>query len=197
MNYHHRYSADDTYEVICTRCFSTVGVVKGSAAAKEIESRHMCAAEVSQARFSGMVSPDSSSVGAAVSKQNWQKRILEFSARLEEWHITLLLLSVALVFYFLPSTLESLVIRYWGVWWTCIVLGDLLGCFGMAAIWGLRRISIALYLLLTSFEGYLYTTHLASAGALIWITDLVPTVVILSMIMYRHSMHIPRVDDLL
>lgn len=201
MNYHHRYSADNTCEIICTRCFSTIGVVKEPAAAREIEAQHACGSKAGQSCEIGttfffvQAVPPVSNVPP--SWWNWRGKVLDFWARLEEWHVSLLLVFVALFFYVLPTTIEFWATRYWGAWLGSVFLGDILGCIGMAIILHMRRTAVVFYLLLTSVEAYLYTTHLIPANVLIWLVDLIPTLIILSVIVCQHSVSLRRPGDLL
>ena len=79
----------------------------------------------------------------------------------------------ALVLYLGPNYLEMILVRKWGPWIACVVLGDLCGCV-ILFILGHRRCSIFLYLTATAAEAVLFSNHFLSTKFLLWATNLAP-----------------------
>ncbi len=188
MNYHHRYIKDGSYEIICTRCFLTVGLATGPSAARALESQHLCPKSDSASavldtpsRQSGLIRPGLSAA-----------RSLRFVATARETHFALLSLTVIFMFYALPTWMEFVATSYFGPWVGTIFVGDLCGCLCLASVFNLRRTSIILYLALTTCEGVLFASRLLPASALLWITDLVPTMVVMAKIVSLRSPRPPQ-----
>jgi hypothetical protein len=180
MKFHHRYNQDGSYEIICTRCFLTVGLAAEEAAARKLEARHNCPRANSASAAPEFPDNHSRSIRRELSRLATQS--LSFVATAKETHLVLLCLTVIFVFYVLPTGLEFVASTYLGSWVGIIFLGDFCGCVCLAAIFKLRRTSIILYAVLTIFEGALFASHLLSASALLWITDSVPTLVLMAII---------------
>jgi len=180
MNYHHRYNKDGSCEIICTRCFLTVGLAAEQGAAQKLEAQHNCPRANSASAAPEFSANHSRSIRQELSRLATQS--LRFVATAKETHLALLCLSVIFVFYVLPTGLELVATTYLGPWVGIIFLGDFCGCVCLATIFKLRRTSIILYAFLTIAEGALFASHLLSACALLWITDLVPTLVLVATI---------------
>jgi hypothetical protein len=88
---------------------------------------------------------------------------------------------VTIVFfaYALPTAVEFIATQHFNPWIASILPGDIVGCLCLAAIFKLRRTAVLLYLTLTVLEALFFQLDLVSAHALIWIVDLVPTLVLL------------------
>jgi hypothetical protein len=95
-----------------------------------------------------------------------------------------LLLIVSLL-YVLPSVIELLATRHLNPWLAVILPGDIAGCAWLFGVFKMQRTGLILYLLLTACEGCLYVSNIVSVGALIWITDLVPTLIAAGIITFR------------
>jgi hypothetical protein len=180
MDYHHRYTGDGSYEIICTRCFLTVGLAAEQSAARTLEAQHNCPKAKPSTAAPEFSANHSRSIRQELSSLATQS--LRFAARAKETHPVLLCLTVTFVFYVLPTALEFVASTYLGPWVGIIFLGDFCGCVCLATIFKLRRTSIILYSVLTICEGALFASSLLSASALLWITDLVPTFVLMATI---------------
>jgi hypothetical protein len=178
MDYYHRYKENGSYEIICTRCFLTVGLAAEEAAARKLEAQHNCPKANSASAAPEFSDDRSRSIRRELSRLATQS--LRSVARAKETHLVLLCLTVIIVFYVLPTGLELVATTYLGPWVGTIFLGDFCGCVCLATIFKLRRTSIILYAVLTVGEGALFASHLLSASALLWITDLVPTLVLIA-----------------
>ncbi len=55
----------------------------------------------------------------------------------------------------------------------------------LIAVFKMRRAGLFLYLFLTACESGLYAFHIVAASALLWIVDLVPTLVVAGIILRR------------
>ncbi|HEV2273924.1 MAG TPA: hypothetical protein VGR96_07145 [Acidobacteriaceae bacterium] len=176
MDYHCRYREDGTCEVICTRCFLTLGVADGLASVREIEASHICAGR-SPLPLNGLDSPVFSARQGPASAHS----ACASSRSVGEQSISLLLLyflSLTGVLYATPTIVEIVLIRHISPWFAGIVLGDALGSALLYGVFKMRRSAILLYLVLTVIESCLYGFQIVSADALPWITDLVPAVVV-------------------
>jgi len=82
-------------------------------------------------------------------------------------------IAVLAVFYGLPTAIEAALIR--GTL-PLILFGDLIGCVAIARIsW---KLGAGLYVGLTSVKALLVQTAIVSPSALLWVTDLVPALVL-------------------
>jgi hypothetical protein len=180
MNYHHRYNQDGSYEIICTRCFLTVGLAAEEAAARKLEAQHNCP----KANLATAAPEFSDNHPRLIPRElsRLATQSLRFVGTAKETHLVLLCLTVIFVFYVLPTGLEFVASTYLGPWVGIIFLGDFCACVCLATVFKLRRASITLYAVLTIFEGALFASHLLSASALLWITDSVPTLVLMATI---------------
>jgi hypothetical protein len=185
MDYHHRYNKDGSYEIICTRCFLTVGLAGEDVAGRKLEAQHNCP----RANFANAAPRLSRnyprSIRPALSRL--PTRGLMFVATAKQARFTLLAIAVIFVFYALPTGLEFIATPYLGPWVGTIFLGDLCGCICLATVFNLRRTSVILYVVLTTCEGVLYAGRLLPGSALLWITDLVPTIVVAAKVVRLHG----------
>ncbi len=185
MDYHHRYKEDGSYEIICTRCFLTVGLAAGHAVARMLEAQHICPKANSASVAPAPSGDHPEAIPGELSSQ--PARSLRFVATAKETHFALLFVAVILAFYALPTGLEVIATTYLGPWAGTIFLGDFCGCVCLATIFKLRRTSVILYAVLTIGEAALYASRLLPASALLWITDVVPTIVVMAKIMSLQS----------
>ena len=82
-------------------------------------------------------------------------------------------LAVFAVFYGVPTAIEAAMTRA-GI--PLILFGDVIGCIAIARIsW---KLGAGLYVGLTAVEAALLQTALISPSVLIWLTDLVPALVL-------------------
>jgi hypothetical protein len=174
MYYHHRYQKDGNCEIICTRCFLTVGMARGLSAIKELETSHICAARASLNRDLG--NPANNVIRMP------GKPLPDFSQKLAGLPLPLLLAALPLVLYALPTALEVALSTQIGPWLASIVMGDLAACIFIFAVFKMRRTAVILYLLLTLSKIVLFQAHLLTTNGLPWITDVIPVLVVIGII---------------
>jgi hypothetical protein len=92
----------------------------------------------------------------------------------------LLLVSIVLCLYLLPTLIEIEMMKHITVWVSCIFFGDLVGCSFLS--WGLgwQKIGVLLYGFLTACEGWAYAEGVIPPHVLVWLPDIGPTVVCLA-----------------
>lgn len=176
MDYYRRYDRHGGCEVICTRCFVTVGTAMGQAAVKKMEAFHVCGARVAQHRQPALVTGQSFVKLSSSSGLN--ERLFGPSGKLKTLNVPFLFLSVVTLLYAVPTIIELLAARRLNPWLGVILPGDLVGCACLITVFKRRRAGLVLYLLLTACEASLYTFHLMTANVLLWIVDVVPTLVV-------------------
>jgi hypothetical protein len=184
MDYYHRPKQDGSYEVICTRCFLTVGLAAGIEIARTLEAQHICP-KANSASVAPLSGDHPKSVRRRLSPQ--PARSLRFVARAKETHFALLSLTVIVVVYVLPTGFELIATPHLGPWAGTIFLGDVCGCLCLASVFKLPRTGVILYAVLTICEAVLYAGRLLPASAILWITDLVPTLVVMAKVMSLQS----------
>jgi len=171
MHYHRRYLEDSSCEIICTRCFLTVGTASGLAAIKALESQHTCPAPASINQ--ALPLPEQ---GVTDPKRNWLSR---YSSGLAGLPIPLLVIAVAVLLYVIPTAIEIALSIEVGPWLASIILGDFVACAFIFAFFKMRRTGVILYLLLTISKIWLFSAHLIPASSLPWITDAVPVLIVI------------------
>ena len=85
--------------------------------------------------------------------------------------------------YVIPTLIErSLAVRL-GPRWAYVVVGDAAGCvaIGVLTRW---RIGLGLYIALAAIEAVLLRYRLVGGGALSWIVDAVPTLVLCTLVWF-------------
>lgn len=176
MNYYRRYDEDGNCEVICTRCFATVGVASGSNAARRMEALHVCRKKTD--REESNVIPINRDAGGSPEAAMSGGGFFPFSAKLKDLNAWVLFPAVVLLLYALPTVLELAATKHFNPWFAVILPGDAVGCAFLITVFKRPRTGIILYLLLTICEAALYEFHLVPVGDLIWIVDVVPTLVV-------------------
>jgi hypothetical protein len=86
------------------------------------------------------------------------------------------LVLVVFAFYILPTLFEALATRYVGLWVASSLIGDLAGCVGLFFL-GCKREALSVYLLAKVAELGLVMANLLPGLELIWVSDLLPTIV--------------------
>lgn len=180
LNYYRRYQQDGTCMVICTRCFLTVGIARGQSAVRDLESGHVCSRAVQEAS----PQPPPATTPSAVDAHQGGL-VSNFLQSLHNRNPLLLTAVLALTLYGLPTLLEYVAARHLSPWVAVILPGDALGCAALVILFNMRRTSLVLYLALTAIESALYVTRVFSPVALVWIVDLVPTLIALSLLSSR------------
>jgi hypothetical protein len=61
----------------------------------------------------------------------------------------------------------------------------LAGCICIGTLFKKPRIALLLYLTLTAVEGYLHSAHLLPEAAFVWLVDLIPTLTVAALLVYR------------
>jgi hypothetical protein len=100
--------------------------------------------------------------------------------------------SIIVSFYLLPTVVEWLLLQKANPWIALVVFGDLIGCAFLSLGLNLKRTAVLIYLFATTVEATLYAFHIVSIGWLIWITNLLPTMMILFCIAMRMKLQIRR-----
>ena len=100
--------------------------------------------------------------------------ILQFDQR---YGISVLALAV-LITYGLPTLVELMAAHDLHISIGIVLFGDVIGCACLVSVLEMPVFGVALYILLTLCEGWLYFTHVISAGQLAWFTDLVPMAIV-------------------
>lgn len=101
--------------------------------------------------------------------------ILQFD---ERYGISILVFA-ALITYGLPTIVELVAARDFHLGLVTLIFGDLIGCACLATFLEMPVFGVALYLLLTAVEAWLYYTGALSPGHLAYFADLVPMVVVI------------------
>lgn len=107
------------------------------------------------------------------------------SSRLHVIKGGLLLLLAVLFAYLLPTGIEFLAAHKLNPWLASVLFGDALGCILLSLQMRLTRTAIMIYIFATSTEAILFAGHFISVNSLAWITDALPTAVILFCIFGR------------
>lgn len=81
--------------------------------------------------------------------------------------------------------IKLLAARHLNPWLAIILPGDIAGCAWLFGVFKMQKTGLILYLLLTACEGCLYVSNIVSADALIWIADLVPTLIVAGIMVFR------------
>lgn len=112
------------------------------------------------------------------------RRLWYFLGRMDAADTFLLLCSILLCSYLLPTIMEMEMIKHMGVWAGCILFGDAAGCSFLSLGLGLRKTGGWLYALLTVCEGSLYAAHIVPVHLLLWLVDIGPTLAIMGLIAF-------------
>jgi hypothetical protein len=96
----------------------------------------------------------------------------------------LLVLLTVVLLYGLPTLAEYSVAHALNPWFSVILPGDLAGCAVMVGILRMPRTGVLTYLLLTSVEGLCCLSGgPLSTNQLVWLADLVPTLLVLTLVL--------------
>jgi hypothetical protein len=89
-----------------------------------------------------------------------------------------------LILYVLPTFFEALTQPYLGIWLSCSVFGDLTGCI---CLWflGWKRQALSVYLCSKVGELFLFDLHLLSADSLLWVTDILPVIICVDLLVSK------------
>ena len=159
MDYYRRFSEDGAYEVICTRCFLTVGQATELDAVRKLEEHHVC---VEKAKTS-----------ASRDETRWADRL----------KMAMILSLVLFLLYVAPTAIEFSASRTINPWLSIILFGDFTGCAWLFAFFRLRKMAALLYLSLTACEALLYAYHVVPLSAIAWTVDIVPTVAVAAIVL--------------
>jgi hypothetical protein len=188
MNYYHRYDQDGNCEVICTRCFATVGIADGLSAARKFEALHVCGKNKNQDTpkiipIDRAISSSSESIFTRVD------HLFGAAGKLKALNTPILFMAVVFLLYALPTVLELAATKHFNPWLAVILPGDVAGCACLITIFKMPRAGLALYLLLTICEAAFFGFHIVGAKDLIWIVDIVPTIAVTCLIMRARLPH--------
>jgi hypothetical protein len=163
IDFYRRYLKNGAYETICTRCFATLGSADDRRGIERLEAEHACPVKLQ--------APERGS--SASGREAPAPRFLA----LPPGNALLLLFSMILCLYLLPTVIELEMLKHISVWVSCIFFGDLVGCSFLSLGLGWRKTGVALYLALTAVETCVYLGRVASPHELAWLADMVPTCV--------------------
>lgn len=175
MKYFRRYNSDESCKIICLQCFATIGTAKNSTDALDLEHQHVCSGP-------HVVRPDQQSTGnfrvIQTSDPAVSGSLLDFAAHLRMPDMALLLVTILLLLYGLPSVIEFAAL-YWRISAVgIIVFGDVAGCACLATILRMPATGVTLYLALLVCEIGLQSTGALPRPLLPWILDLLPTIAV-------------------
>jgi hypothetical protein len=175
MYYHRRFLEDGSCEIVCTHCFRTIGAVSGRAAIKKLEAEHLCSAPArsNPQLIQVAVSP------APSARAGW---LPDYPEKLAGMPLPLLLFAVPLILYLLPTLIEIALSASVGPWLPAIVVGDFTACACVFAVFRMRKTGVTLYLLMIGLKLCLYVTQIVSASVLLWLTDLIPALIVMGKI---------------
>jgi hypothetical protein len=184
MNFYYRSLPDGRREVVCTRCFLTLGAARDMEDVRRIEGSHQCAATRMPALRP--VSPGalrSHSGRRFAATLETVERVAHGYSGPQMLRNIVLLMAASLVLYVLPKVLELTAMRHWNPLLSMILPGDLAGCAFLVVVFGKVKEGISLYCLLTVMEAWVYWAQISPLNVLSWIIDLVPTLVVLVIVM--------------
>jgi hypothetical protein len=161
MKFYHRYDEDGICEVICTRCFLTLGSARELIAIKDLEARHACGKN-------------------ARSRQSASELYLitppkELFEKAKVFNACAFFAAIILSLYLFPTMVEIGAARIFNPWVAIILPGDAMGCLFLMTTLRMRWLGLCLYVLLTICESSLYGFRIIAPGILPWITDIIPT----------------------
>lgn len=183
MKYYLLYRNNGTCDVICTRCFVKLGVAGQSDALREMEALHVCDRAAAPKHLSSIAPIRGSSNGLLDTDQI--RRILGSYGERGVPNLWMALLLIVSLLYLVPTVIEILAARHLNPWLAVIFPGDIAGCAWLFGALKMQRTALILYLLLTACESCLYLSNMVSDNALIWIVDLVPTLVVAGIMVFR------------
>lgn len=172
IRFYRRYEEDGRCRVICLQCFETLGTAGDRASVEAMERGHVCGGLPQKA-------PDAVESPAFPEPAARRGAVPELLRMPVGW---LVLLTVAGV-YLLPTAAELAARHALNPWLAVIVPGDVVGCAVLAGVLRRPRTGILLYLGLTALEGCVYAAGMTRAHQLAWFADLVPTLVLLTLIL--------------
>jgi hypothetical protein len=91
--------------------------------------------------------------------------------------IAALLTVVFVALYLVPNLIDLTLLRQTGPWVSCVVFGDIVGC-AILFIIGLRVTAVVVYAFATAVEALLLWPIGVSGASLVWLTGLLPAVVV-------------------
>ena len=172
IHFYRRYDPDGRCKVICMRCFQTLGTAWDRHSVEEMESGHDCAfwKEGTPAPASRRRRRDSGAAAPLL------QQLMQIPAGL-------LALLAVLVAYALSTALEMATRHALHAWLAVILPGDVIGCAVLAGLLRKPRTGVLLYLLLTALEALSYTGGLARGRQLVWLADLIPMLLVLTVVL--------------
>lgn len=179
MDFYYRSLSEGRCEIVCTRCFLTLGAAQAIEEIRRIERLHQCAATripaqavVSTRTLSKDPEPRNPATWGAISRGTADRPVRPAVRN------ALRLSAAAFAFYFLPTAFEFVAMHHWNPWISSLLLGDLAGCAFLCVVLRKVKAGICLYCLLTVFEAGACWLRIMPLSVLPWFTDLVPTLVV-------------------
>jgi len=180
LRFYHRYYEDGSCRVICMDCYESLGTGRDRLAVTRMESEHVC---------SGGLHPIAGAVRVrdklAVTPSPGPPASSSSETILMRLPLGLLLPLTAIVLYVIPTLLEIMARTQVNTWAAVILPGNALGCAVLITLLRMPRTGLILYLGLAGCECWLHVTHTMRGMTMAWIVDLVPTLVVLSLLTWR------------
>jgi len=192
MDFFYRTLQDGRCEVVCTRCFLTIGTAAEAEAIWALEDNHSCTG----AAFA-MPSAQRTSSLADLPVPVPTRQVAPhkaFTRKASGLRTALLALCATIALYALPTLFEFAAMRRWNPWLAVMLPGDLAGCLCLILVFRRVRTGITLYLLLTFLEGTLYALHILPLSSIVWIVDLIPTLLVIQMLWRSPADNRPRIS---
>ncbi len=171
VHFHHRYQADGSCETVCTRCFETVGRAEDITQLRRLEQQHVCPRTLA----AGSVGPGQ----RTGSRRQW----LSLAAAL---------LLTVLLSYAVPTLMELIDRSQQSAVLIGIFFGDAAGCLMLGLLLGCGRSALVLYAGAAVLKSLLYELGFITAGQLLWLADLAPTLANAGVLLYRSRRPPPR-----
>ena len=111
------------------------------------------------------------------------RRLAAIALQFDERYGISIFVFAALITYALPTIVELVAARDFHLGLVTLLFGDVVGCACLATFLEMPVFGVALYLLLTAVEAWLYYTGLLSPGHLAYFVDLVPMAVVIRRIL--------------
>jgi hypothetical protein len=189
MDFYYRSLPEGRCEVVCTRCFLTLGAAREMEGIRRMEDSHRCPAAQPTASVHARSADPWAGVAPTLRRPSAPAAHVSMRRMVQN---ALLLLAAAFALYLLPTVFEFAALRHWNPWISTVLPGDLAGCAFLCIVLRKVKAGICLYCLLTLIEACVYRLHIMPLSVLPWFTDLVPTIVV-SMIVLRSARDMEKI----
>lgn len=191
MDYYRRYNPDGSCIIICTHCFATLGAATGADQIAALECRHVCGEAVAPRVPPEPISAPPVSAPPGDSKQIRKSGVAGsiLPALLDKFSPRSRFLLAAFFLYGLPTVAEMALRHRFSPWIIIIAFGDLTGSLCLALLLRMPLAALLLYAGLTLSEACMYLSGFVRVHTLVWIVDLVPTLIVAFMLARLRSPH--------